>query len=120
MYAYLQQYLSKQFQTITLKPSHQSVRGYYEFLYSKDAVNHDIKITPIKDQLLIIFISCNFKCPYHANVMKTFETINNNIVYKPFILHVNQQISMINDDTPQNKIRTLSSINTISNSRKMN
>ena len=53
--------------------------------YSKKAVIHDIKITPIYGQLLIIFISCNFKCPYQAKVMKTLETISNNIVYNPFI-----------------------------------
>lgn len=35
---------------------------------------------------VITFICCSLMCPYHANVMKIFETTNRPIVYNPFIL----------------------------------
>ena len=57
----------------------QFVRGYYEFLYSNKAILHENRMTPKRGQLSIHFISCNFRWPYQAKVMNTFETINNNI-----------------------------------------
>ena len=47
--------------------------------YSNKAILHENRITPKRGQLSIHFISCNFKWPYQAKVMNTFETINNNI-----------------------------------------
>ena len=45
--------------------------------YSARAISQENNITPYNGQLLITLVSCNFKCPYHANVMNIFETINN-------------------------------------------
>ena len=47
--------------------------------YSANAITHENKTTPYKGQLLIIFVSCSFKCPYQANVIKMLETTNNEI-----------------------------------------
>lgn len=54
--------------------------------YSKNAIAHDNRITPISGQLLIIFISWSFRWPYHAKVIKILEQISNRIVYSPFML----------------------------------
>ena len=54
--------------------------------YSNRAMLQENTMTPIKGHEVEIFISCNFKWPYHANVMKTFDTINNKIVYNGFMV----------------------------------
>lgn len=53
--------------------------------YSKNANPQLHNIINIKGQSDMTFISDNLRLPYHANVMKTLEMINNKIVYKPFI-----------------------------------
>ena len=54
--------------------------------YSNKAMLQENTITPIKGHEVEIFISWSFKWPYHANVMKTFDTINKRIVYNGFML----------------------------------
>jgi hypothetical protein len=51
--------------------------------YSKKANPHDSRITAISGQFLDIPDVCNFRCPYHANVMNTFEIISITIVIIP-------------------------------------
>jgi hypothetical protein len=35
-----------------------------------------------------LFISFNFKCPYHASVIKVFEQINKNTVKSAFFIFI--------------------------------
>ena len=53
--------------------------------YSKKAIPHEKRMTQISGHPVEIFISASFKCPYQANVMKTFEKISMMIVQIPFI-----------------------------------
>ena len=55
-------------------------------IYSKKATPQLINITANKPKLLNQSISLNFKCPYHANVIKVFERIKNKIVTKPLLI----------------------------------
>ena len=49
-------------------------------VYSNNATPQLAKMMRINGQSLIIPISDNFKLPYHANVIKMFETIKSNTV----------------------------------------
>ena len=53
--------------------------------YSKKAIPQEKRITRISGQPVEIFISCSFRWPYQANVMKTFEHISMRMVQKPCI-----------------------------------
>ena len=54
-------------------------------LYSNKATPHDAKIMSMSGQLVVIFISSNFRFPYQAKVMKILETTNIAIVKKALI-----------------------------------
>ena len=54
-------------------------------LLAKKAMHHENTITPISGQWLITLVSCNFKCPYQAKVMKMLEAISRPMVYNPFM-----------------------------------
>lgn len=60
--------------------------------YSKKAMNQERAITPIRGQWLITLVSCNFRCPYQAKVMKMLEVISNPIVYNPFMSDIDMGI----------------------------
>ncbi len=53
--------------------------------YSKNANPHDNRIIRMSGHPVVIFISCNFKCPYQANVMKMLEQTSRRTVRRPFI-----------------------------------
>ena len=48
--------------------------------YSKSAMPHDKRMTANSGQWVVTFISCNFKCPYQANVMKMLDTTSRRMV----------------------------------------
>ena len=54
--------------------------------YSAKAMAHEKRITRYKGQDEMSFICCNFRWPYHAKVIKTFDTTSNRMVYNAFIL----------------------------------
>lgn len=53
--------------------------------YSKKATPHEKRITRISGQPSEIFISCSFKWPYHAKVIKMLDTTNSRTVQTPCI-----------------------------------
>ena len=53
--------------------------------YSKNATPHENSMTKMRGQLEEIFISWSFRCPYHANVMNTFDVMSRSIVQIAFI-----------------------------------
>lgn len=58
--------------------------GFSVLLYSKKAIAQLKAITPISGNAANQLNSSRiFKCPYHANVMKTFENTSNTIEYTP-------------------------------------
>lgn len=55
--------------------------------YSNKAMPHDMRMTKNNGQSFDEgTISINLSCPYQAKVMKTLETMSNNMVYNPFIV----------------------------------
>lgn len=59
--------------------------GWNHHAIFKKATPHDAKIIRISGQSVVIFISSNLRCPYHAKVMKTLETTNMITVRKALI-----------------------------------
>ena len=53
--------------------------------YSKKAIPQDIRTIRTSGQSVLIFISCNFRCPYQANVMRMLEQTSRRTVRRPFI-----------------------------------
>ena len=49
-------------------------------LLSKSAMPHEKRMMANSGQWVVIFISCNFRCPYQANVMKMLDTMSNRMV----------------------------------------
>ena len=54
--------------------------------YSKNAIPHDNRITRINGHPVEIFISCSFRCPYHAKVISTFDATSINTVQIPCVI----------------------------------
>ena len=55
-------------------------------MYSNSAIPHENRITMMSGQLLEIFISLSFRCPYHANVMNRLDITSSNMVQIPFTI----------------------------------
>ena len=55
--------------------------------YSKNARPHDRRMTRISGQPVEIFISCNLRCPYHANVIKMLDVTRRRMVKTAFIIY---------------------------------
>jgi C4-type Zn-finger protein len=53
--------------------------------YSTSAIIHENSTTPYSGQLVIDPVCCNFRCPYHAKVIKILETTKSKMVYRAFI-----------------------------------
>lgn len=53
--------------------------------YSNKAIPQLKRMIRISGQSVEIFISCNFRLPYHAKVIKTFDTTNKRMVNKPLV-----------------------------------
>ena len=62
--------------------------------YSKNARPHDRRMTRINGQPVEIFISCNFRCPYHANVIKILDVTRRRIVKIAFIIYIIMSMSV--------------------------
>lgn len=54
--------------------------GFSILLYSARAITQDNSTTAYNGQLEMTFVSCSFRCPYQANVMKILDTINSKMV----------------------------------------
>ena len=53
--------------------------------YSNKAMPQLKRMIRISGQSVEIFISCNFRLPYHAKVIKTFDTTSKRMVNKPLV-----------------------------------
>ena len=54
--------------------------GIFIGLYSKNAIPHEMAITPINGKALNQENSAIFRWPYQASVMNTFDAIKSNMV----------------------------------------
>ena len=55
--------------------------GIFDYLYSKKAIDQLNATTPIRGKDANQPYSCFIlRCPYHAKVIKTLDTMSNNIV----------------------------------------
>ena len=51
-------------------------------MYSKSAIPQLIKMIATSGRLSLHFMSLNFKCPYHASVMKALESVRRRMVMR--------------------------------------
>ena len=56
--------------------------------YSKKAIPQENKMIRMRGQPVEIFISCNLRWPYQANVINTFENTSIKMVQKPCIVNL--------------------------------
>ena len=61
--------------------------GFSILLYSAKAITQENSTTAYNGQLEMTFVSCSFRCPYQANVMKILDTINTSI-YNRLLLNI--------------------------------
>lgn len=66
--------------------------------YSKKAIPHEKRMTPISGQWVLILASCSFRWPYQAKVINMLDKISRPIVASPLIMKIQ------NSKTVQNYI----------------